>query len=175
MVHIPEYSLVIRPPDPVIELVGNLKKRLREHIGWFGSAHAQAHLTIFNFDANADELLIWQENIGKFCQSMVAQEVAFDHFDAFAPRTFFVSPDDRSMLYLNNVITSFARFIGEKPQAHAHISIARSLREGQLEQVQSLLNEPIHFTFLCNSLTLRRFNAEVKQYSDIVARFAFGG
>jgi hypothetical protein len=48
MIHIPEYSLVIRPPQNIIDYVAVLKKQLKDEIGWFGSANALAHLTVFN-------------------------------------------------------------------------------------------------------------------------------
>ncbi|SCY90672.1 2'-5' RNA ligase family protein [Flavobacterium caeni] len=176
MVHIPEYSLVIRPPQPIIETVAELKKRLRAEIGWFGSANSQAHVTVFNFDATPDELPVWKDNISQFCETIIPQEVVFDHFDAFPPRTFFIAPDGKSMRYLNEVIVRFSRFIKVKPQAHAHLSVARSLKEGQLEQAKNLFtDEPLYFEFLCDALTLRQFDHESKQYANIIGRFAFTG
>jgi hypothetical protein len=176
MVHIPEYSLVIRPPEPIISYVASLKKQLRDEIGRFGSANAQAHLTVFNFDATPDELLTWKKNIQRFCEPIIPKEVLFDHFDSFPPRTFFVAPSNDSMIHLNSIITNFARFIGEKPQAHAHMSIARSLKDGQLEQVKCLFqNQSVHLEFLCDGLTLRKFDPATKQYAHIVERFHFAG
>ncbi|MFT3796419.1 2'-5' RNA ligase family protein [Flavobacterium sp.] len=176
MVHIPEYSLVIRPPQHIIDDVAALKKRLKEEIGWFGSANAQAHVTVFNFDATPDELFLWKKNIHRFCEAIIPEKVTFDHFDTFPPRTFFIAPNAVSMRYLNEIITRFARFIQEKPQAHAHMSVARSLKDGQLEQAKRLFgNKPIHFEFLCGGLTLRQFDNETKQYAHIVEQFPFIG
>lgn len=176
MVHIPEFSLVIRPPEPVISYVASLKKKLRDEIGWFGSANAQAHLTVFNFDATPDELTTWDKNIRRFCESVIAKEVLFNHFDSFPPRTFFVAPDDTSMVHLNTVVTNFARFIGEKSSAHAHISIARNLKDGELEQAKLLFqNQSVHLEFLCDGMTLRQFDPNTKQYAHILKKFPFVG
>lgn len=176
MRHIPEYSLVIRPPEPVVSYIASLKKQLYDEIRWFGSFNAQAHITVFNFDSTLDELPNWEKNIRRFCESVIPKKVLFDHFDSFPPRTFFVSPDDISMIHLNNIIKSFARFIGEKPHAHAHMSIARSLKEGQLELAKYLFkNQSVLLEFLCDGLTLRRFDKDAKQYVHIVGRFPFLG
>lgn len=174
MVHVPEYSLVIRPPSDIIEHVAQLKKQLRSEIGWFGSANAQAHLTVFNFDATPDELIIWNKNIRQFCSTIAQRNVVFDHFDAFVPRTFFIAPNEDSTIYLNNIIAGFSRLIGEKPQAHAHISVARNLKNGQLAQARGLFEHTsVHFEFACEGLTLRRFDYELKQYLHIMEKFPF--
>lgn len=176
MVHIPEYSLVIRPPQHIIDHVAVLKNRLKEHIGWFGSANAQAHITVFNFDATETELETWKKKIQQYCDTAIPHEVAFEHFDSFPPRTFFFAPDDASADYFNDTIINFQRSIGVKPQAHAHMSLARSLDAERLEQVKKIFaNQNVDLRFRCDSFTLRKFNQQDKQYSDIVATFKFAG
>jgi hypothetical protein len=82
----------------------------------------------------------------------------FDHFDAFAPRTFFIAASDTSSEYLDAMIKNFQRFIGVKPQAHAHLSIARSLDANKLEQARMLFKgESVDFRFICDGFVLRQF------------------
>lgn len=176
MIHIPEYSLVIRPPQDIIDHVAEFKKRLKDEISGFGSVNALAHITVFNFDADATELEIWKKKIGQFCETVIPNDVTFDRFDSFPPRTFFISPDVESLRYINDVISGFQRFIGLKPKAHAHMSIARGLDIGKLERAWALFeNEKLHFEFVCDGFVLRKFNPQDKQYSDVVEKFNFKG
>lgn len=176
MVHIPEYSLVIKPPPSITDDVTALKKQLKNEIGWFGSANALAHITVFNFDADTTELAIWEKKIEQFCETVIPKEVVFDHFDSFPPRTFYIAPDEEAAQYINVTIGNFQRFLGLKPNVHAHMSIARGLDADKLEKAKILFeNEKIDFKFVCDGFVLRKFNSQDKQYSDIVEKFEFKG
>jgi 2'-5' RNA ligase len=101
--HYPEYSLVIRPPEPIVKEAAEMKMLLKQHIG-FGSANSQAHITVAGFDANPAELLYWNDKIEGFCNHALPRLDILDSFGSFKPRTFFIAPEKNSKKYLNQII-----------------------------------------------------------------------
>ena len=175
MEHIPLFSLVIFPNSEQSTLIKSYKQSLKNHIGWFGSANAAAHITIINFE-NELSLQLHLDNIREFCKTVVPQKVTLNAWDSFGEKTFFISPDQNSQEYLNNLIIELHLYLGFKiKNAHAHLSIARGLDTNKMKKAYELFgNTKINLQFNCDSFYLRRFNYQTKQYSDIIEKIDFG-
>ena len=175
MKQIPLFSLVIFPNPEQSILIKSFKQLLKNNIGWFGSANAAAHITIINFEDEAS-LLVHLDKIREFCKNVVSQKVTLNAWDSFGEKTFFISLDQTSQLYLNNIIIELHQYLGFKiKNAHAHLSIARGLDAKKIKTAYELFrNTQINLQFNCDSFYLRRFNDQTQQYSDIIEKIAFG-
>jgi hypothetical protein len=175
MKQIPLYSLVIFPNSEQSNLIKSYKQFLQNHIKWFGSANATAHITVINFE-NELSLQLHLDRIREFCRTAIPQKVTLNAWDSFGERTFFIAPDQTSQQYLDNLIIDLHHYLGFKiTNTHAHLSIARGLNAEKMKIAYELLgNTPINLQFNCNSFHLRRFNELTKQYSDIVEKIDFG-
>ena len=171
---IPQYSLVIFPTTEQQNLIKTYKKSLKETIGWFGSTNSDAHITIINLE-NELTLGLYINQIKDFCKTIIPQKVRFYFFDSFSNHTFFISPDEKSQLYLNNIIIDMHKSIGfDIKNAHAHMTIARGLDAERMKKAQEQFNTTeINFEFICDSLYIRKFNQKTKQYSDIIETIYF--
>jgi len=171
---IPLYSLVIIPTIEQRNLIKSFKKSLKETIGWFGSANSDAHITIINLE-NELTLGLYINQIKDFCKTIIPQKVRFDSLDSFSHHTFFISPDEKSQLYLNNIIIDMHKSIGfDIKNTHAHMTIARGLDSEKMKKAQEQFNTTeINFEFICDSLYIRKFNQKTKQYSDIIETIYF--
>ena len=175
MKHIPLYSLVIFPNPEQLALIKSYKQLLQNHIGWFGSANATAHITVINFE-NELSLQLHLDRIKEFCKTVVSQKVTLNAWDSFGERTFFIAPDQASQHYLDKLIIDLHQYLGFKiNNAHAHLSIARGLDAEKTKKAYELFtNTPINLEFNCDSFHLRKFNEQTKQYSDILEKIDFG-
>lgn len=137
---IPLYSLVIFPTFEQQFLIKSFKKSLKDNIDWFGSVNSDAHITIINLE-NELTLGLYINQIKDFCKTIIPQKVRFDSLDTFSHHTFFISPDEKSQLYLNNIITDIHKSIGlDIKNAHAHLTIARGLDAERMKKVQEQFN-----------------------------------
>jgi hypothetical protein len=169
------FSLVIFPNSEQSALIKSYKKLLQNHIEWFGSANAAAHITVINFE-NELSLQLHLDRIREFCKTTIPQKVTLNAWDYFGENTFFISPDQTSQEYLDNLIIDLHRYLGfKKKNTHAHLSIARGLDAKNMKIAYELFsNTPINLQFTCDSFYLRRFNDQTQQYSDIVEKIDFG-
>ena len=172
---IPLYSLVIFPNSEQSTLIKSYKQLLKNHIKWFGSANAAAHITVINFE-NELSLQLHLDRIREFCKTAIQQKVTLNAWDSFEESTFFIAPDQPSKHYLDNLIIDLHRYLGFKiKNAHAHLSIARGLDAKKMKTAYELFrNTPINIQFICDSFYLRRFNEQTQQYSDIKEKIDFG-
>ena len=171
---IPLYSLVIFPTTEQQNLIKTYKKSLKDNIGWFGSANSDAHITIINLE-NELTLGLYINQIKDFCKTIIPQKVRFDFLDSFSHHNFFISPDEKSQLYLNNIITDIHKSIGfDIKNAHAHMTIARGLDAERMKKASEQFRATeINFEFICDSIHVRKFNQKTKQYSDIIESINF--
>ncbi|MFI0491912.1 2'-5' RNA ligase family protein [Flavobacterium sp.] len=172
---IPLFSLVIFPNSEQSTLIKSYKQLLKNHIGWFGSANAMAHITVINFE-NDLSLQLHLDMIREFCKTVVPQKVILNDWDSFGESVFFIKPDQISQQYLDNLIIDLHQYLGFKiKNAHAHLSIARGLDAEKMKKAYDLFrNSEINLQYNCDSFYLRRFNDQTKQYSDIVEKIDFG-
>lgn len=175
MKQIPLYSLVIFPTQEQIDLIHSYKQLLKKEIGWFGSANSSAHITIIQFN-NEMELVLYIEQIREFCKTVIPKNLIFNKFDDFDERTFFIAPEPTTQNYLDKLIIGTHEFLGFKTEkAHAHISIARRLNPEKTKIAYNLFkNISLHFKFPCDTLSVRKFNEQTKQYSDVIEKISFG-
>jgi hypothetical protein len=68
------YSLVIFPNSEQSTLIKSYKQLLKNHIKWFGSANAAAHITVINFE-NELSLQLHLDQIREFCKTVNPQKV----------------------------------------------------------------------------------------------------
>ena len=153
------YSLVIFPNSKQSALIKSYKQLLQNHIKWFGSANAAAHITVINFE-NELSLQLYIDRIREFCKTAIPQKMTLNAWDSFGESTFFVTPDKNSQQYLDNLIIDLHQYLGFKiKNAHAHLSIARGLDAKKMKIACELFrNTPINLQFNCDSFHLRRFN-----------------
>jgi hypothetical protein len=172
---IPQFSLVIFPNPNQSTLIKSYKQLLKNNIGWFGSANAMAHITVINFE-DEPSLLVHLDQIREFCKNVVPQKVTLNAWDSFGEKTFFISPDQTSQQYLNNLIVDLHQYLGFKiKNAHAHLSIARGIDAKKMKIAYELFrNTQINIQFNCDSFHLRKFNEQTKQYSDVLEKIDFG-
>ena len=175
MEEIPLYSLVIFPNSEQSELVKSYKQLLKDHIGWFGSANAKAHITVIQFD-NEFMLNLYLEQIRAFCKTVIAQNVTLNAWNSFGEKSFFIAPDKISQQYLDNLILNLHQYLGFKAKSvKAHLSIARGLDAEKMKTAYELFqNTKVNLEFNCDAIYLRRFNEVTKQYSDIIEKISFG-
>ena len=171
---IPLYSLVIFPTIEQQYIIKSFKKSLKDSISWFGSANSDAHITIINLE-NELTFGLYINQIKEFCKTIIPQKVRFNSFSSFAHHTFFISPDEKYQLYLNNIIIDIHKSIGfDIKNAHAHMTIARGLDNERMKKAQEQFRTTeINFEFVCDSIHVRKFNEKTKQYSDIVETIYF--
>ncbi|MCF6132458.1 2'-5' RNA ligase family protein [Flavobacterium wongokense] len=178
MKEIPLYSLVIFPNHPQSDLVKSYKQLLKNKIGWFGSANAAAHITVIQF-SNEMEFQLYIAQIREYCKSIVPQNVRLNSLGSFDQSgAFFIAPDEVSKSYLDNIIINIHEFLGfkiDKKNANAHMSIARQLHGDKMKVAFELFKTiAIDLQFNCDSIYVRKFNEQTKQYSDIVEKISFG-
>lgn len=175
MKQIPQFSLVIFPTPEQISWVHSYKQLLKNHIGWFGSVNAAAHITIINFN-DEFELNLHLDHIRQFCKTVTSQNIVLNNWDSFGERTFFITPNEPSQLYLDQLIIDLHHYLGFKTNTtHAHLSIARGLDSGKMKRAYELFKDTkINIEFSCDAFYLRKFNEQTKQYSDIIEKINFG-
>ena len=171
----PKYSLVIFPYLWQIEIIAQMKIKLKNKIVRFTSSNSQAHVTVAEFD-NDEDLLRYISRIKTFLNTVVPTEVIFNNL-IFGRETCLILPDDHSKQFLNSLIASLHNHIGKgKTDLRAHISIARKLNEEKMMITKNLFkDENVNFKFLSDAFYLRNFNENTRQYSDIIEKFKFTG
>jgi hypothetical protein len=174
MKQIPLFSLVIFPTIEQQNLIASYKNLLKENIGWYASANSTAHITIINLE-NEFLLELYINQIEDYCKTIIPKKVKFNSLKSFGQNTFFISPNEESQHYLDNIIINLHNHLGYKiNNAHAHISIARKLDEMKIKKAyQSFSSLEINFEFICDCIYIRKFNNNTKQYTDIIKKIDF--
>ena len=169
-----QYSIVLSPPEPVLEQVKQWKQSLRAAIGWYKSVNALAHITFNVFEAGEERLAAWEAYLAAFVAVRQPVFLLLDHTGTFANGAFYLAPDAASELVLIRIMKDFHARAPERASViitTPHMSVGRGLDAGQLAIAQALIREP-RIGFTCNDLVLRRFNKDRMQY-DIYKRFLF--
>jgi len=169
------YSLVISPPDDIIDLVKSMKLELAKEIGWFHSKNSLAHITINEFMAFESEIEVIKEQLTTICNSLKAVPVYFNKFDTYPNGAFFIAPDEISKKELKKIMKNIHQsfryeilFKNNEP----HMTIARQLKPNKIEKAYRFFSNGINLNFVCDSVSLRLFNPTVKQF-EIINRFQF--
>lgn len=169
------YSLVISPPDDIIDLVKSMKLRLAKEIGWFHSKNSLAHITINEFMASESQIQDIKKELTDICDGLKAVPVYFDKFDTYPNGAFFIAPDETSKKEIKKIMKHIHQsfryeilFKNNEP----HMTIARQLKPNKIEAAYRLFPNGIMLDFVCESVALRLFNPVIKQF-EIIHRFEF--
>lgn len=169
------YSLVISPPENIIALVKTMKESLAKEIGWYNSKNSLAHITINEFMATENEIESIKQQLFHICDSLAPKSVSLNSFDTFPNGAFFIAADEDSkkelqkiMKHVNQSFRTKTIFKNNEP----HLSIARRLNPEKIAAAYRLFSEEIQLNFVCDSIALRLFNPNIKQF-EIIDRFEF--
>lgn len=172
----PLYSVVIAPPEEIINEVAAMKQQLKDSIGFYHSCNSLAHVTINLFEGNEQTLEKWERYLDNFTSANSPFFVHFNKTGYFGNGAFFIAPDENSKIGLVNMMKEFHKgfpAVGFGKSKEPHISIGRQLKEEQLAIAKELF-PAVDLSFNCNDLVIRKFNEERKQY-DIYKRFELRG
>lgn len=171
-----KYSVVFHPSDSVIKSVTEFKEQLCAKIGWYPSKNSLAHVTICEFDCDTPVYETIKNILTAYCHTQKSIPVVFNSFGNYSNGAFFIAPDAESkakMVVIMKEIPKKILFSVNHKSLNPHISIGRQLSTTQLQIAYSLFQE-VHLEFLCNGVTIRKFNPERKQY-DTVETIPFNG
>lgn len=171
------YSIVIQPSDSVITEVKHMKELLASKIGWYNSKNSLAHITVNEFERDERDLETIISKLTEITQYFKEQDVLFTHFDTFPNGAFFLAPDEDSKIYLKKIMAlvhqKFPYPVKIKSN-EPHISIGRRIQPEKIDIAKNLFSENPNISFTCDTIALRVFNEERKQF-DIIATFPFLG
>lgn len=171
------YSIVIQPSDSVIAEVKQMKELLAKQIGWYNSKNSLAHITINEFEREEKELEKIKAKLSEITRYFKPEKVQFTYFDTFPNGAFFLKPNENSRQYLKEVMSLVhQKFIypTKIKSNEPHISIGRRIQPENIEIAKNLFSENPNINFICNTIALRVFNEERKQF-DIISTFPFLG
>lgn len=174
-----EISIVIFPPPEQLALIKSYKQLLKSHITTgYGSANALPHITIIQFKTYL-EFIFYINHIREFCKTIKEQNVTLNSWGKFeSTGAFFVAPDAVSKFYLDTLIINMHDYLSfkiDKGNANAHMSIGLKLFAEKMKIAEELFQDiQVHVQFNCDTLFVRKFNNETRQYSDIIEKNKFG-
>ena len=168
------YSVVISPPEAIIASVKSMKEQLSQEIGWFHSKNSMAHITINEFMATDTEIETIKKQLTGICDSLKPINVNFNAYDTYPNGAFFMAPNEDSKNGLKAIMKQIHQSLRVKTlfkSNEPHMSIARKLKPEAISAAHRLFTA-IDLNFLCDSVVLRRFNPNIKQF-EITDRFEF--
>ena len=173
---VPLYSVVVHPPEHIIQEVKTLKKLLSDAAGPYASHNSLAHITFNLFSGNEATLARWEDYVAFYVKYLKPFTVCFNSIAVFNNGAFVLKADAASHERLVPVMKNFFKAAPPYPygkSTNPHISIGRKLTPEQLAIAKKLITE-VHLEFICDNLTIRKFNSERGQY-DIHKHFPWGG
>lgn len=169
-----KYSICFLPDQNTLEIVAAMKADLSSEIGWFNSKNAIGHITIMEFQATEQHI----EKVDRFledCCSYFAPILSeLGAFNSFPNGAFFLELDPISKkIYQDyaNEVTKGLSIKNAYKSTTPHLTIARKLTSGKLQQAFDFFQEPA-ITMQCNQIALRRLNQEKLQF-EIIATYCF--
>jgi hypothetical protein len=168
------YSLAIHPSEAILSLVKTMKELLASDIDWFHSKNSVGHITICEFKASEKRIQIIKKNLKQLCDTIDPLEIILDSFDSYPNGTFFIAPNPSSKESLKPImkrVQDVIRILNIKKSNDPHLSIARKLSPEKLEIATHLFTE-IKEIFLCESIVLRQFDENIKQFS-VIEKYTF--
>lgn len=171
-----QYSLAIYPPEAVIVLIKSMKEQLATEVGWFHSKNSVGHITICEFKATDAEIEIIKNQISRLCDPLEPVNVCLNAFGSFPNGAFFIAPDQDSKKSLKHIMKRFHKSLqiqNMQKSDSPHLSIARRLSPENLEKANHLFTK-IELHFVCDSVVLRLFDENIKQFF-VTDTFKFKG
>lgn len=160
------YSLVIHPPEAILDLVKSMKEQLASKVGWFHSKNSVGHITICEFRATDVAIEMIKNKISKLCETLTPVEVYLNELGSFPNGAFFIAPDNDSKNNLKHIMKQFHKLLripNMIKSDNPHLSIARKLTSKNLAQANHLFTS-INLNFVCDSVVLRQFDENIKQF-----------
>ncbi|GEC71484.1 2'-5' RNA ligase [Flavobacterium flevense] len=170
-----KYSVVISPPEAIIITVKTMKEALFNEIDWFNSKNSLAHITINEFMTSDNEIEILKKQLETIAESLKPVHVHLNAFDNYPNGAFFIAPDAVSKIDLKKIMKHVNQSFRAKTiikSSEPHLSIGRKLSPENIATAYRLFSEPIDLNFVCNRITLRCFNPEMRQF-EIIEHFEF--
>lgn len=159
------YSIAIHP-ESIIALIKSIKEQLAKEIGGFPSKNSVGHITICTFKANETTLEIVKNRLIKLCDTLEPVEVNLSGFNSFPNGTFFMEPDEiskKKLIPIMKEVYKTLNMLSLKKSINPHLTIARGLDSEQLKKANQLFTT-IDLSFLCESMVLREFDENIKQF-----------
>ena len=170
------YSVVIYPSEAVIALVKSMKEGLAKEVGWFHSKNSVGHITICLFKATDKAIENIKNQLSSVCETLEPVEVCLNEFGSYPNGAFFISPDEdskNSLIPIMKRVQESLHDLNMQKSDEPHLSIARRLSPEKLEKAKSLF-PLIDVHFLCDSIVLRKFDENIKQFT-VTDTFRFNG
>ncbi|WNM17761.1 2'-5' RNA ligase family protein [Flavobacterium capsici] len=170
-------SIAIIPSEKIITLVDLIKTILFDKIGWYHSRNSKAHITISEFEADEKEIHIISSRIKETANETTAINVKFENIKSFENGALFIGPNEDSRNELKAIMKKFYKTTNSVSKVYKsyepHISIGRRIEEGKLKIAFEIIKS-IKFMFHCDTVAIRVFNEDLKQY-EIKERFPLNG
>lgn len=179
--HLCAYSLAIMPPPNIHEEVKGFKQLFRDAIGKsYGSANADAHISLDGFDAaEADYPLILAEYT-RVVSPLTPFELNFSGFSDFDRANFsafYIKPTEESSNAIRERTQAIMKAFDKKfkkqymqkwadESKNPHMSIGRRLTREWIALAYSIFTE-YEAGFLCESFAIRKYNEKRRQYDVI--------
>lgn len=173
------YMIAIRPTAEIVEAVRNMKIALKGAVGgFFNSVNSEAHITLFEFYAYDHDYPVLLKELTKTTGMLSPFTLEFDGFNHFATSgAFYVALTDESSNTIVERCKELKQVLNSKLlKDHtegwtdmfetAHMTIGRRLRADWIETAYSLFKN-YNAKFWCNSLAVRKFNDDRKQFDVI--------
>lgn len=171
-----KYWVGICPPIVTEDDVTRFKKELEDKIGWYHSVNSKAHITFLEFVNRGVKLESIEKYLLEFCSHLSAFEIQLNRIGPYQ-KAFCLFPDDSSKRILVPIMKQFQKgkpFQPDGKSTDPHMSIGRQLtHENMNEAVELFSNRIFDVKFVCDNLSIRKFNPEIGQY-EIYKRFEFG-
>lgn len=168
------YSVAIYPSEEVIALVKSMKVGLAKEVGWFHSKNSVGHITICEFKATDSQIEIIKNQLSSVCSTLKPVDVCLNEFGSYTNGAFFISPDNDSKNRLKPIMKKVQESLHNlnmQKSDDPHLSIARRLTPKKLERAKNLFIL-IDVHFLCESIVLRKFDENIKQFF-VIDEFKF--
>jgi 2'-5' RNA ligase len=168
------YSVAIYPSEYVIALIKSMKEGLAKEVGWFHSKNSVGHITVCEFKATDTAIEIIKKQLSSVCDTLKPVEVCLNKFDSYPNGAFYISPDKDSKNNLKPIMKRVQESLHKlnmQKSDDPHLSIARRLTPKNLERAKKLFIV-IDLHFLCDSIVLRKFDENIKQFF-VIDEFKF--
>jgi 2'-5' RNA ligase len=161
-----DYSVAIYPSEAIISLVKSMKEQLAQEVGWFHSKNSIGHITICEFKSTDEAIEIIKNQLSSVCDTLKPVGICLNEFGSYLNGAFFISPDNDSKSSLKPIMKRVQESLHNLTMQKSndpHLSIARRLTPENLERAKALFTA-IDISFLCDSIVLRKFDDNIKQF-----------
>ena len=175
------YSLAIMPSPAILQEVAEMKQQFRAAVGKsYGSANAEAHISLDGFDANENDYPYILAEYRRVVSELDPFDILFSglgDFDRGNYSAFYVKPTEASAEEVRKrtgaVMKSFDKKIKKQyiqkwadESKNPHMSIGRRLSREWVALAYSIF-PTYEASFHCDTFAIRKYNDKRRQY-DVV-------